>query len=311
VGDLVDRPVLSGERFKALEPFGRGVAGAGGMPLAANDQQVAVGAHRAGARTGADRHAVRRFASDERGGDAMGTHRFQPGEVKAAVEDRVMGGDDHMLRVELAGGRGHSARRALAHALSTRALEHARAIPVHGGGQTLHVAHRVQLQLLVESDGAVCPVREIWCFDEGHRESRPSRVLELPLDRVAFGLIGRIRVRGATLVLARDPLLGDDRCDAFHAGEARLRIHRRCLITMPSADRRVHGCLKSAHLGRCAAGDAGADTCSFEHRDPGTLALQQQRNRQAGDPAADHGYIDRELPRERGAIGWWRGVEPE
>ena len=74
-----------------------------------------------------------------------------------------------MLRAELAGGCADGVPFVRAHAQRAGALENARAVTVDGGGQAMHIADRLQLQLVVKTDGAVRPVRQIDTLGQRHR----------------------------------------------------------------------------------------------------------------------------------------------
>src|SRR5437763_9047805 len=211
VGDLVEAPVLAGERFEPLESLLDGLAGAGWVAFTADDQQLPVRAHRACHRAGADRHPLRWRTVGERRRDAVGALRFQSREVQAAIEYRVMGGDDYVLRAYLTLSRDDGAWCALADPQSPGVLEHDRPVAVDGGGEALQVANGVQLHLVVEMNRAVRLIRKITRIAEANGEACPGGTLELPFYRAALGLCVCVCVCGAAFELALAALLGGAR----------------------------------------------------------------------------------------------------
>jgi hypothetical protein len=76
-------------RSRRAKPLAARLPGTGGVAFAADDQQLAMGAHGAGRTAGADRHPLRRPPARQPRRDAAGALRLEPREVEASIEERV------------------------------------------------------------------------------------------------------------------------------------------------------------------------------------------------------------------------------
>src|SRR5205807_9220636 len=130
--------------------------------------------------------------------------------------------------------------------------EDERAVAVHGPREPACVADRVELELVVEADGAGDLVRQIG-VGRLDVEARFVRRLELVLDGGQLATLGRVGEGRAALEVAVDRLLRGELRDLLDRGEARLRVNGGRLLPGATEDGRQDGRLQRAHLRRRAA----------------------------------------------------------
>src|SRR5918994_2312945 len=121
---------------------------------------------------------------------------------------------------------------------------------MHGAGKALDITDRVQLELVIQADGAMRRVWHIYVLDEPHRQARFARGTVLALDGRALVLLRRMGECRPALELALDSLFGDERGNQLHPAQARLRIGRRAVAAVATAHLAVDGLLQRSDLRR-------------------------------------------------------------
>jgi hypothetical protein len=181
---------------------------------------------------------------------------------------------------------------------------------MHGAGEALDVTDRVQLQLVIQLNGAMRWIWQIAVLDEAHRQAGFTGGLMLAFDDGALAFPGRIGECRPALEAALDVLLGCQRGDQLHAVHAGLRISRRTVAAMSTTELVIDGLLQRGDLRRGAPGDPGADPPPLQDHDPGAVPLQEERRRETGDAAAEHGDVARRIAFERGVVRRRRRSQP-
>ncbi len=259
---------------------------------------------------GAQVHALRRIAVHVQA-ERVRALRVHPREVHAAVQEREVGRDDHVVGHHHLPLLGLDARRlAVLDVCGLRVLEDVAALTGDLLRDRDEELARVELGLVLDPDRPRHLPRKVGHGREARLEPGAQRGLDLVLDLLAPLLVLRVGERRLAPPVAVDPELLDERGDLRDGRLVGLPVRPGALLAEARRDRLVLDPVQRADLGGGVGGHALGHAAGLEHRHPRPVALQEERRHQTGHPPAENGHVDVDLAVERRVGGLAAGGDP-